>query len=126
MTQDEFRRLLEAVAIGWSSGDVTLATGCFAPDAIYTEPPRKRYFRGRDDLFYSFGGEDPPPMSLSWHHVVFDEATGVGAGEYTFDGGSRWHGVVMVKVVNGLIANWREYRYESDLDWERFCDVNRF
>src|SRR3954454_7053329 len=86
MTQNEFRQLLEAAATGWSTGDVTLATGCFAPDAIYTEPPQRRYFRGRDDLFYSFGGEDPPPMSLCWHHVLFDEAAGIGAGEYTFDG----------------------------------------
>jgi SnoaL-like domain len=126
MTQNEFRQLLEAVATGWSTGDVTLATGCFTPDAIYTEPPRRRYFRGRDDLFYSFGGENPAPMSMSWHHVVFDEAAGIGAGEYTFTCERRYHGVVMVRVVNGLIANWREYRYESELDWPAFCDVNRF
>jgi hypothetical protein len=57
---------------------------------------------------------------------VFDEATQVGSGEYTFQMDNRYHGVVMVKVEKGLIRNWREYQYQSPLSWSELVDENSF
>lgn len=43
-------------------------------------------------------------MTMRWHHLAFDEATGVRFGEYTFALNRQYHGVVVVKVVDGVIA----------------------
>jgi hypothetical protein len=32
----------------------------------------------------------------------------------------------MIKVAEGKISRWREYWYESDLDWEKFIGENKF
>ena len=63
---------------------------------------------------------------MVWHHLVFDEGRQIGAGEYTYRGRNQYHGIVMVRIVDGLIANWREYHVRSDLPWERFVDENAF
>jgi hypothetical protein len=73
-----------------------------------------------------FGGDDPPPMSMSWHTIVFDEGVQTGAGEYTFTGTRTYHGVAVIKLREGRISNWREYQHASDLDWEAFTALNRF
>ena len=65
-------------------------------------------------------------MKMTWHHLAFDEATQVGFGEYTFQMNNRYHGIVVVRIRDGRIANWREYQYQSPLDWETFVDENRF
>jgi hypothetical protein len=65
-------------------------------------------------------------MKMAWHHLVFDEASQVGAGEYTFEMNNRYHGVVMVHIRDGRIANWREYQYQSTLSFEEFAGENRF
>jgi hypothetical protein len=33
---------------------------------------------------------------------------------------------VIVRIVDGKIANWREYQYPSDLSWEQFTAATRF
>lgn len=38
----------------------------------------------------------------------------------------QYHGIVIVRLVDGLIANWREYQVRSDLPWDRFMDDNAF
>jgi ketosteroid isomerase-like protein len=123
-----FRTLLETVAAGWNAGDARKAADCFTEDAVYSEPPRKQFYRGREALFEFFGGKEKPdpPMKMTWHHLAFDEAAQVGFGEYTFQMNRRYHGVVVVRIRDGRIANWREYQYESPLDWETFVDDNRF
>ena len=126
LTQERFRALLEQVARGWNTGDAATSAACFAEDAVYLEPPDRQSYRGRDGLFEFFGGDDPPPMSMRWHHVCFDERAQIGAGEYTFEGRKRYHGVVLVELENGLIARWREYQYESRLEWEDFVGASRF
>ena len=65
-------------------------------------------------------------MKMTWHHLVFDEATQVGSGEYTFQMNNRYHGVVMVRIRDGKIANWREYQYRSPLSFEQFAGENLF
>jgi hypothetical protein len=128
MTAAEFRRLMTTVALGWNEGNARKAADCFADDAVYSEPPRKQFYKGRAALFEFFGGgiKPEPPMKMVWHHLVFDEATQVGAGEYTFEMNNRYHGVVMVKVRNRRISHWREYQYQSTLPWSEFVNENAF
>ena len=128
LTAAEFRELMTTVAAGWNEGDARKAADCFAEDATYSEPPRKQFYKGRAALFRFFGGDrkPEPPMKMAWHHLVFDEATQVGAGEYTFRMNRQYHGVVMVKVRNGRIHNWREYQYQSALPWDEFVNENAF
>ena len=62
-----------------------------------------RLFR-RADLPRLFGGKEKPdpPMKMTWH------------------------GIVVVRIRDGRIAHWREYQYQSPLEWEQFVDDNRF
>lgn len=123
-----FRRLMQTVSEGWNEGNARKAADCFAMDAIYTEPPGKQLYRGRGELFEFFGGDKPPgpPMSMEWHHLVFDPETQVGTGEYTFQMNGRYHGIVIVKLKDGLIASWREYQYPSSLPWKEFVGESAF
>jgi uncharacterized protein (TIGR02246 family) len=127
-SQGEFRALMEAVAAGWNAGDARRAADCFTEDAVYSEPPRQQFYRGREALFQFFGGKEKPepPMKMTWHHLAFDETAQIGFGEYTFQMNNRYHGIVVVRVRDGRIANWREYQYRSPLEWEQFVDENRF
>ena len=38
----------------------------------------------------------------------------------------NYHGIVTVKVEEGLIKFWREYQYKTDLSWEEFAKLNLF
>lgn len=124
-----FHTLLQRVADGWNRNDAAYAAAAFHADAIYTEPPAKQLYKGRDQLFRFFGGPGGRDgfMRMQWHHLSFNEAAQTGAGEFTFawDGG-QVHGMVSIKVRDGLIANWREYMYRSDLPWAEFQGENRF
>ncbi len=120
---------MQTVATGWSTGDARLAASAFAPDAVYIEPPERQRHVGRDALYALSGGEDPPPMSMTWHHLLYDAGRGIGAGEYTFviDNARTYHGVTMVQVHDGLIVRWREYQYREDgVNWEEFVGDTRF
>ena len=124
----DFEALMHRIAEGWNRNDARQAADCFAPDAVYEEPPGKQLYRGREALFEFFGGKESPPpkMSMTWHHLVFDEKTQTGAGEYTFQGNRRYHGIVIVRLASGLVARWREYQTQSDLSWEEFARATRF
>ncbi len=54
-------------------------------------------------------------MHMAWHNLVFDPVQQIGVGEYTFRSDKQTHGLVIVKVANRLIRNWREYGFESAL-----------
>lgn len=124
----QFVRALAEVAQGWNEGDSRRAAAAFAEDAVYSEPPDRQLYRGREALFRFFGGEQgrKGQMSMQWHHLAFDPALGVGFGEFTFTYGSTVHGVAVVRMREGLIANWREYWYESPLTWTEFTRQNSF
>ena len=124
----EFKKLLDTMARGWNEGDASKAANCFATDAIYTEPPDKQVYKGRQALYRFFGGDSGREggMTMTWHHLVFDEESQVGAGEFTFTYGTSAHGVAMIKIRDGLIANWREYWYDSSLPWNEFIGDNKF
>ncbi len=128
ISQDEFEHLLNRLAESWNAGDARRAVECFAEDAVYVEPPDKQKYEGRLALYEFFGGDSgrPGQMSMTWHHVVFNPATQVGAGEFTFTYGSTVHGVALIKVRHGRISRWREYWYESDLDWPDFVGDSAF
>ena len=124
----EFETLMQTLAAGWNEGNAQKAADCFTENAVYSEPPDKQLYRRRAALFKFFGGNEgrKRAMKMTWHHLVFNESAQIGAGEFTFDYGGTFHGVAMVKVENGKISNWREYWYESPLDWERFTKSNPF
>jgi ketosteroid isomerase-like protein len=128
ITSKGFERLMQLLADSWNKGDARKAADYFSEDAIYSEPPDKQLYKGRAELFKFFGGNEgrKSAMKMTWHHLVFDEQKQVGAGEFTFEFGSKVHGVAMIKVNEGKISHWREYWYESDLDWEKFIGENKF
>ena len=128
LTAGDYKRLMNHLAEAWHSNDARRAVELFTGDAVYSAPPKGTVRRGRDELFRFFGGPTgrPRPMRMEWHHLVFDEESQIGAGEYTFTYEIRTHGTVMVRIVNGKIANWREYEEASPLDWEEFMGPNRF
>ncbi len=124
----EFNALMKRLEKAWNSNDAKQAADCFTEDALYSSPPNPRIRRGRTALFEFFGGPKgrPHPMRMEWHHLLFDEEKQIGAGEYTFSYDVRTHGMVIVKILNGRIANWREYEQESSMSWEDFVGPNRF
>ncbi|MDQ2824025.1 MAG: nuclear transport factor 2 family protein [Verrucomicrobiota bacterium] len=124
----QFGILMRSLAEGWNQGNARRAADCFTENAIYSEPPDKQLYRGRDALFKFFGGNEgrKGAMKMTWHHLTFNKQTQIGAGEFTFEYGSKVHGMAIVKVERGKISNWREYWYESPLDWEKFVGSNPF
>ena len=124
MDHDAFVRLMQTIADSWNGGDTARALACFTDDAVYMEPPDEQRYEGREELFEFFGGEEPPPMSMVWHHLVVDGEIGVG--EYTYRGNRQFHGLVIVQLRDGVIARWREDERESSLPWEAFVGPSRF
>ena len=124
----EFRAVMNTLARAWSEGDARRAADCFTEDAVYIEPPDKQIYRGREALYRFFGGDAgrPGQMTMRWHHLAFDEESQIGFGEFSFTYGSTVHGVAVVRLREGKIANWREYWYESDLSWDEFIRANPF
>jgi hypothetical protein len=127
MQAAEFRALLDRLAIGWNSGDARAAAECFTDDAVYTEPPRKQLYIGRAALYKFFGGDSgrAGEMQMRWNTIVFDPAQQRGMGEFTFRYGTQVHGVAVIDVASGRIAQWREYWYESEKPFEQFVEPSR-
>jgi ketosteroid isomerase-like protein len=124
----DFERLMKTVAAGWNEGNARKAADCFGEDTVYVEPPDKQLYHGRAELYEFFGGESRTdiPMKMTWHHLAFNEEEQVGFGEYTFQMHGRYHGIVIVNVKAGLIRHWREYQYQSELDWQEFTSHTPF
>lgn len=128
ITAAQFKNLMQTVAAGWNEGNARKAADCYTEDALYTEPPDRQVYAGRQALYEFFGGakKPDPPMRMTWHHLAFDEESQTGFGEYTFQMNNRYHGTVVVKIRGGKISNWREYQYKSDLEWKEFVKKNDF
>lgn len=127
-TTDEFERLMQIVAEGWNEGNAHKAADCFSEDAIYVEPPDRQLYHGRAELYEFFGGDSGPdrPMKMTWRHLAFNEEEQIGFGEYTFAMNRRYHGIVVVKIESGRIKGWREYQYQTELNWKDFTGRNPF
>ena len=110
-TTAEFVALMRQLADGWSRQDVETALACFTADAVYMQPPDVQLYEGHDQLRPYFAALKPG-TAMTFHHLWFDEASQVGAGEFTFGlaGAARAdHGVAVVELRGGRIAVWREY-----------------
>jgi hypothetical protein len=117
-----FAALLERLAASWNAGDAQSAAACFTADAVYVEPPRKQVYRGRAELYSFFGGDSgrPGAMHMTWRNIVFDARRQRGMGEFSFRYGTQVHGVAVIALRDGLIDQWREYWYASELPFEQF------
>jgi ketosteroid isomerase-like protein len=124
----QFELLMQTIADGWNKGDARKAADCFSEDAVYVEPPDIQLYQGRAELYEFFGSEHGThlAMKMTWHHLAFNEEDQIGFGEYTFEMHARYHGIVVVKIKAGLIKHWREYQYQTGLNWEDFISHNSF
>jgi hypothetical protein len=120
--EKQFAALLERLAANWNAGDAQAAAACFTADAVYVEPPRKQVYRGRAELYRFFGGDSgrPGAMQMTWRNIVFDAHRQRGMGEFSFRYGTQVHGVAVIALRDGLIDQWREYWYASELPFEQF------
>jgi len=128
LDQAGFQKLIGTFTDGVNSNNARQAADSFTEDAMFSSPPNPQIYKGRKALYEFFGGEKgrPKTMSILWHHLLFDPATQIGAGECTFTYQVRTHGMVILRIVNGKIANWREYEIESRMNWEEMVGDNRF
>lgn len=124
----EFNEVLESISKGWNEGNAELAAHHFADSAVYEEPPKKQFYKGKEQLFNFFGGINgyDIPMKMKWHNLAFCEDTQVGFGEYTFAMNNQYHGIVVMQFKNRKIIKWREYQYQSNLDWKSFTGESEF
>ncbi len=119
MTREGFQTLLESLGTAWRDRRYEDAVRHFAPAVKYLDPLRYS-ISGRDALLAFFRNDEGCPQSTTWHHVLFDEATQVGAAEYSYRGTHLYHGVVLIRLEGERITHWREYQHTSELDWESF------
>jgi hypothetical protein len=128
ITRKEFEAVMTKIAAGWNTNNAKSAASCFTEDAIYSSAPSQKLRRGRTELYQWFGGDNgrPKSMRMQWHHLIFDPDQQIGAGEYTFEYETRTHGLVIVKIRDGMVANWREYEHNSTLSWDAMVGDNRF
>jgi hypothetical protein len=125
MTQQEFKEVMQTIANGWNTKNAKKAVECFTEDAIYIEPPDKQFFQGKNELYEYFGGDSGNEMTLTWHHLLFDEEKQIGSGEYTFEMNNIiHHGMAIVEVENGKIKLWREYDIPGNLSYEDFTKID--
>ena len=106
----------------WRNLDVEAAVGCFAPDAIYMQPPDEQLFVGGDQPRAYFEPLEPGTY-LRLDNVWFDEERQRGAVEFTFGEGDQEpvdHGVSIVDVADGRIRAWREYLVKGPAGMDRF------
>ena len=119
---------MQTIADSWNEGNAQKAADCFSEAAVYVEPPDNQVYHGRNELYEFFGGDAGPeiPMHMTWHHLAFNEKEQIGFGEYSFQMHGSYHGIVTVKIENGLIKFWREYQYKTELSWDEFTSLNPF
>ena len=127
LSSAQFQLLLQTVRDAWLAGQAERVAGCFAPGAIFSLPPSPGV-AGHESLLQVFGAgqKTEPPKYIEWHHLVFDPAQQVGAVEFSMQRRIPSHGVVIIKISDGLISNWRQYTITSDLAWEKFIGMNQF
>lgn len=128
INEEEFIKIVNDIAKGWNEGNAELAAQYFDENAVYEEPPKKQFYKGQKNIFEFFGGEKAfeIPMKMKWHNLAFNAKNQIGFGEYTFAMNNQYHGIVVIKFLNGKILKWREYQYQSDLDWKNFTGESEF
>src|SRR5688572_27409671 len=112
LTTGQFKTVVYTLSDGWNEGNARKAADIFADNAVYEEPPKKQFYKGKKQIFEFFGGDKgvDRPMKMKWHNLAFNEDTQVGFGEYTFAMNNQYHGIVMMQFEKGKIIRWREYQ----------------
>jgi hypothetical protein len=120
LTPDGFHTLMADLATAWNAGDAGRAAALFTDEAVYLDPARRKFYRGRAVLRDLFDRTSKrAPMRIAWRHVFFDEPTQTGAAEFTFEwSGNAYTGVAIVALEEGLVSRWREYQVESDSSFD--------
>jgi hypothetical protein len=117
-----FTALLQRLADAWGRQDTPAALACFAPDAVYIEPPDVQLFVGHAQLGPYFGALTPGTY-LRFHHLWFDAGAQTGAAEFSFGVAGRPtadHGMVSLELRGRLIGVWREYPRKGPADFALF------
>ena len=128
INDEQFTSIALSISKGWNEGNAKLAAQYFADNAVYEEPPKKQFYKGKENIFEFFGGEKGynMPMKMKWHNLAFNKESQIGFGEYTFAMNNQYHGIVIMRFENGKILKWREYQYQSRLDWKDFAGESEF
>lgn len=116
---------MQTIANGWNTKNAEKAADCFTDDAVYIEPPDKQFFKGKEELYQYFGGDNGFDMKLQWHNLFFDEEQQTGIGEYTFEFNNMiHHGVTIVELQDGKIKFWREYDTTGTISYDEFIKTD--
>jgi hypothetical protein len=128
LTVQQFKSVVYTLSQGWNEGNARMAAEVFAENAVYEEPPKKQFYKGKQQIFEFFGGDKGFEllMKMKWHNLSFNEATQVGFGEYTFAMNNQYHGIVVMQFKKGKITHWREYQYPSAVEWKKFTGESMF
>lgn len=120
LSPEGFHAVMTDLAAAWNAGDAGRAAALFGEDAVYLDPARRKFYRGRAVLRDLFDRTSKrAPMRIAWRHVFFDEPSQTGAAEFTFEwSGHAYTGVAIVVLEEGLVSRWREYQVESDSSFE--------
>lgn len=108
------RALIEELVSAWQSNDALRACAFFAPDAVYREPGHED-FVGRDAIFAHFQRffRDGPPWRFEVDDVIAESDRAAVSYRFAMKAANgAWHeraGCALVRRVDGLVAEWREY-----------------
>jgi hypothetical protein len=119
MTNREFAALMERLAAAWNACDGDATAACFSDDVTYADPLRYR-FTSRADLRRFFELPAGETQTVTFHTVLFDETQQCGAVEYTYIGTHVYHGLVLIRVDDDLVKEWREYQHVDPRPWSEF------
>lgn len=124
ISENEFHKLMENIAEGWSTQNTDKALSSFDEDAIYMEPPNIQYYRGHKQLRPYFDELDTK-YKMEFHNLWFNKSAQSGAAEYTFSYGkdSSDVGIVVVELEHGKIKFWREYQRKGPTDFNKFLQI---
>ncbi len=124
VSEEEFFRIMENIAHGWSIQNTDLALSSFDEDAIYMQPPNIQYYRGHQQLRPYFDELDSN-YKMNFHNLWFNQKNQTGAGEFTFSYGKDTSdiGIVVVELNNGKIKFWREYLTKGPTDFKEFLKI---
>jgi SnoaL-like domain len=119
MKKNEFNEMLKSLADAWKQRDYQSAANFFDTNVRYGDPLRYSW-TDRAKLLAFFEADEGYPQSTVWHNVLFDEDQQIGAAEYTYQGTHRYHGIVLIRIKDGKITNWREYQHIDPREWKEF------
>jgi hypothetical protein len=125
MNKIEFTHLLYALSDAWERKDYAAAAEMFADDIQYADPLRYAH-SGKAQLRAFFEADEGFEQRTVWRAMVFDEEQQMGFAEYTFEGTHRYHGAVIIKVMDEKISHWREYQHIDPRDWQDFASGTAF